>query len=150
MPVVIRIVSGRTRYDFLFVFHCKLPYLVSFPRKAIFIPSFYLTTPGENGCDYFRVLLQLSQISGVLSGVTRFWKESSVYAQYARALQTYIATDLNSRAFTSLRKGPFIATQLNSTSSRVELSCVSVAVDTSPTQLNSTRRRVDLCRYKRA
>jgi len=33
---------------------------------------------------------------------------------------------------------------------RVELSCVGVAIDTSPTQLNSTRRRVELCRYKRA
>ena len=32
----------------------------------------------------------------------------------------------------------------------VELSCVGVAIDTSPTQLNSTRRRVELCRYKRA
>ena len=61
------------------------------------------------------------------------------------------------------------ATQLNSTSSWVqlssvtssglktwvELSCVGVAIDTSPTQLNSIRRRVELswvglCRYKRA
>jgi len=32
----------------------------------------------------------------------------------------------------------------------VELSCVGVAIDTSPTQLNSTRRRVELCRYERA
>jgi len=38
----------------------------------------------------------------------------------------------------------------NSTSSWGELSCVGVAIDTSPTQLNSTRRRVELCRYKRA
>jgi len=30
------------------------------------------------------------------------------------------------------------------------LSCVGVAIDTSPTQLNSTRRLVELCRYKRA
>jgi len=35
-------------------------------------------------------------------------------------------------------------------SSWVKLSCVGVAIDTSPTQLNSTRRRVELCRYKRA
>jgi len=35
-------------------------------------------------------------------------------------------------------------------SCRVELSCVGVAINTSPTQLNSTRRRVELCRYKRA
>jgi len=46
-------------------------------------------------------------------------------------------------------------TQLNSVqpiarSRSVELSCVDVAIDTSPTQLNSTRRRVELCRYKRA
>ena len=51
-------------------------------------------------------------------------------------------------------KDPFIATQLNSTSSWVELrrralrpelsSYVGVAIDTSPTQLNSTRRRVEL------
>ena len=35
----------------------------------------------------------------------------------------------------------------------VELSCVRVAIDSTPTQLNSTRRRVklvELCRYKRA
>ena len=41
-------------------------------------------------------------------------------------------------------KGPFIATQLNSTRRWVELSCVGVAIDTSPTQLNSTRRPVEL------
>ena len=32
----------------------------------------------------------------------------------------------------------------NSTSSGIELSCVRVAIDTSPTQLNSTRRQVEL------
>ena len=48
-------------------------------------------------------------------------------------------------------------TQLNSVQpisakqvSRVEWSCVGVAIDTSPTQLSSTQRRVELCRYKRA
>jgi len=44
-------------------------------------------------------------------------------------------------------KGPFIATQLNSTRRRVELHRW-VAIDTSPTQLNSTRRQIELCRYK--
>ena len=36
------------------------------------------------------------------------------------------------------------ATQLNSTRRRVELSCVDVAINTSPTQLNSAQRRVEL------
>jgi len=40
--------------------------------------------------------------------------------------------------------------QLDVELSWVESSCVGVAIDTSPTQLNSTRRRVELCRYKRA
>ena len=61
-------------------------------------------------------------------------------------------------------KGPFIATQLNSTRRRVELSCVGEVSIATPTQLNSTqvlrpdnatelnstRRRVELRRYKRA
>jgi len=42
------------------------------------------------------------------------------------------------------------ATQLDVELSSVELSCVGVAIDTSPTQLNSTRRRVELCCNKRA
>ena len=32
----------------------------------------------------------------------------------------------------------------------VKLSCVGVTIETSPTQLNSTSSRVELCRYKRA
>jgi len=40
-------------------------------------------------------------------------------------------------------KGPFIATQLNSTRRRAELRR-RVAIDTSPTQLNSPRHRVEL------
>jgi len=61
-------------------------------------------------------------------------------------------------------KGPFIATPLNSTQLEVELSTRSQREQLSPisserrdpvrvsiaTQLNSTRRRVELCRYKRA
>ena len=39
-------------------------------------------------------------------------------------------------------KGPFIATQLNSTRRRVQLSCVVKVSIATPTQLNSTRRRV--------
>jgi len=38
----------------------------------------------------------------------------------------------------------------NSTLCWVELSCIGVAIDTSPTQLNSTSSWVELCRYKRA
>jgi len=37
-----------------------------------------------------------------------------------------------------MRKGSFIATQLNSTQSRVELSCVDEVSIATPTQLNST------------
>ena len=40
--------------------------------------------------------------------------------------------------------------QLDVELSWVELNCVGVAIDTSPTQLNSTSSWVELCRYKRA
>jgi len=45
---------------------------------------------------------------------------------------------------------PVEAYSQSARSRSVELRCVGVAIDTSPTQLNSTRRRVELCRYKRA
>ena len=38
----------------------------------------------------------------------------------------------------TIAKGPFIATQLNSTRRRVELSCVGEVSIATPTQLNST------------
>jgi len=41
-----------------------------------------------------------------------------------------------------LYKGPFIATQLNSTRRRVELSCVAIDTLTDATQLNCRRRSV--------
>ena len=54
------------------------------------------------------------------------------------------AKALQCRAVVS--KGPFIATQLNSTRHRVELSCVGEVsiVDADATQLNSTRQREQL------
>ena len=43
-----------------------------------------------------------------------------------------------------MTKGPFIATQLNSTRRRVELSCIGEVSIATPTQLNSTRLDVEL------
>jgi len=45
--------------------------------------TFYITTPGGDGYDYFRTgLLQQSQVPGLYGGVNRFCKKkSSVYLQ---------------------------------------------------------------------
>jgi len=50
----------------------------------------------------------------------------------------------------SLSKGPFIATQLNSTWRRVELRRRRYRHFADATQLNSTSNWVELCRYKQA
>jgi len=56
-------------------------------RKEIFFPHFLLHyNPLEkNSWEYFRnVFLQPSQIHGLASGVSRFYRKSAVYSRYRR------------------------------------------------------------------